>query len=103
MASFASDALFIAAQTLIFVLPLCSRYSKRAGHPSRLQSPQVLAMLCGMFAFALLVMKFALDASFLCLWPCAANLLVRVVEAGRALALHCRADSSAVGTGLLDE
>ena len=93
MVSFASDALFIAAQSLFFVLPLCSLYSKRAGHPSRLQPPQVLAMLCGMFAFALLVMKFALDASFLGLWPCAANLLVRVVEAGRAFALHCRADS----------
>ena len=108
MVGFASDALFVAAQSLFVVLPLSSLYSKRAGHPSRLQPPQVLAMLCGMLAFAILIIKFALDASSLCLWPCVVNLLVRVVEAGRAFALHCRADSSACasavdhGTGLLN-
>ena len=107
----ASDALFVAAQSLFVMLPLCSLYSKRAGHPSRLQPPQVLAMLCGILAFALLIIKFALDASSLCLWPCAVNLLVRVVEAVRALALHCRVDDSSAhayasavdhGTGLLN-
>ena len=101
MVSFASDALFVAAQSLFFVLPLCSLYAKRAGDPSPCHPPQLLAMLSAMAAFALLIIKFALDGSHLGVWPCVVNLAIRVAEAGRALALHCRADASA-GTGLLN-
>ena len=102
------DVLFTCAQGLFMMLPLISMYTLSHGKPTPLHPPRVLAAFCGIAAFSLLVIMFALDdanapsQSFsLGVGLCVANLCLRFVEAGRLAQLHARRPAAGINAKFL--